>query len=57
MLAAWYPLGVRLATAAYRLLARERAFLAIAGTSLAAWIGYSGLYTSAAVRPGAIRVY
>jgi hypothetical protein len=57
MLAAWYPLGVMFATAAYGLLARERAFLAIAGTSLAAWVGYSVLYTSAAVRLGAIRVY
>ncbi len=42
-LAPWYPLCVMAVTAAYGLLARDRRFLAIAGTALVAWAGHSGL--------------
>jgi hypothetical protein len=42
-LAPWYPLFVMVATVAYGLLVRDRIYLAIAGASLAAWVGYSTL--------------
>jgi hypothetical protein len=43
--APWYPLCVMVATVTYGLLVRDRRCLLIAATSLAAWLGYSGVQT------------
>ena len=42
-IAPWYPVVVMVTSLAYGLLVRNRMFHAIAGVSLASWIGYSGL--------------
>ncbi len=42
-IAPWYPAVVMFTCAAYGLLMRNRMYHAVAGISLASWIGYSGL--------------